>query len=91
MNRDEIYTTLTTFLVETMDCPPAGLSENSHLVDDLEIDSLAVLELTVFTENEYGMDIEGAFKEALHRDTAVEPTVGWLVDLLHAQTAARAA
>lgn len=91
MTRDEILTRVTTFLTETMDCPIENLTEDSHLVDDLEIDSLSVLELTVFTEDEFDVDIESAFKEALHRDSPEEPTVGWLVDVLHTATLAQAA
>ena len=71
MTRDEIRTRVTTFLTETMDCPVENLTEDSHLVDDLEIDSLSVLELTVFTEDEFDVDIESAFKEALRRDLSL--------------------
>lgn len=83
MTRDEIRDRVIKFFTETLDCPTENLTEDSHLVDDLEIDSLSVLELTVFTEDEFDVDIEFAFKDALHRESEEEPTLGWLVDVLH--------
>lgn len=83
MNRSEILTRVTEFLTETMDYSGDQVTEDAHLVDDLEIDSLSVLELAVFTEDEFDVNIEDAFKEALHRDSTKQPTVGWLVDLVH--------
>lgn len=91
MNREEIYAKVTTFLVENMDCPEELVSASSHLVDDLEVDSLSVLELTVFTEEEFEVDIEQSFKQALNHDSDQEPTVGWLVDVLYNASPAAAA
>jgi acyl carrier protein len=86
MKRAEVYQEVKTFLVVQMDVPEADVSEGSHLVDDLEIDSLSVLELTVFTEENYDVNIEEAFKESLSADNSEEPTVGWLTDLIVTMT-----
>ena len=81
MTRDQVMEKVREFMVGTMDCREEELTEKAHLVDELEIDSLAVLELTVFTEETFDVSIEDAFKEALQG--ADDPTLGWLVDVLH--------
>jgi len=86
MNRGDVYQEIKSFLVVQMDVPEADVSEGSHLVDDLEIDSLSVLELTVFTEENYDVSIEEAFKESLSPENSTEPTVGWLTDLILTMT-----
>ena len=47
------------------------------------MDSLSVLELTVFTEDEFGISVENEFKEAIG-DPALrkDMTVDWLVSII---------
>jgi acyl carrier protein len=60
---------------ELLDADPAALTESTHFVDDLAVDSLALIE--------YAMAIEDAVSVRLPEDELVGvQTVGQLVDLL---------
>jgi len=80
---ETIRAKLIPFLAETTDFAEEQINSDSHLYEDLEMDSLSVLELTVFTEDEFGISVENEFKEAIG-DPALrkDMTVDWLVSII---------
>ncbi|MGL1936857.1 MAG: acyl carrier protein [Fibrobacterales bacterium] len=47
MKRDEIFTKLATILNETFEIPLDEISMDSHIVDDLDLDSIDAVDLIV--------------------------------------------
>lgn len=86
MDTKDVYNKIVPFLAEDNDVAEDKITSESHLIEDLEMDSLSVMELTVFTEDNFGVSVEEDFKEAIN-DPAVRKgmTVDWLVHLVTAQ------
>ncbi len=81
MERTEVLTVVRRLAGELLDADPASLTETTHFVDDLAVDSLALIE--------YAMALEDALGVRLPEDelTRVQ-TVGELLDLLVTKAAA---
>ena len=81
MVRAEVFDVVRRIASELLDAAPATLTDDTHFVDDLAVDSLALVE--------YAMALEDALSVRLSEDelTPVR-TVGQLVDLLTAKRAA---
>ena len=81
MERTEVLAVVRRLAGELLDADPAGLTDSTHFVDDLAVDSLALIE--------YAMALEDALGVRLPEDelTRVQ-TVGDLLDLLVTKEAA---
>ncbi len=80
MIRAEVFDVVRRIASELLDAPPARLTDDTHFVDDLAVDSLALVE--------YAMALEDALSVRLSEDElAPVRTVGQLVDLLTAKRA----
>ncbi|MHC2185346.1 acyl carrier protein [Rathayibacter agropyri] len=80
MNRDEVIEGLRAFLSDMLDIAPEIIAQESHLFDDLEVDSLSVLELAVFSEETYDVDLEPVLRDANAEGERAEVTIGWLAE-----------
>lgn len=83
MTSDDTTRELLPFLAEATDTAVDQVHLESHLLEDLDMDSLSVLELTVFTEETFGVSVEEEFKEAMSdpaRRSAM--SVQWLVSTI---------
>ena len=68
---------------ELLDIDPARMTEDASLVDDLEVDSLDIVEFVMALEDEFGIE--------LPEDELVDAkNVGDLLTVVHAKTAAAA-
>ncbi|MEO6205471.1 MAG: acyl carrier protein [Mycobacteriales bacterium] len=81
MIRAEVFDVVRRIASELLDAAPDTLTDDTHFVDDLAVDSLALVE--------YAMALEDALSVRLSEDE-LNPvrTVGQLVDLLTAKRAA---
>jgi len=57
MNRSEILTKITTQLGSLLDRNPAEITENKLLFQDLDVDSLDILELIVALKEDFGISV----------------------------------
>jgi acyl carrier protein len=81
VQRDEVLAVVRRVAAELLDADPASLTDATHFVDDLAVDSLALVE--------YAMALEDALAVRLSEDELTDVrTVGQLVDLLAAKRAA---
>ncbi len=80
MDRSEIESRLTKVLVEELDLDASQITMDADLEDDLEIDSLGVVELLMALEDAFGVKIPDEEAEDIR-------TVGETVDLLEAKLA----
>jgi acyl carrier protein len=80
MDRSEIESRLTKVLVEELGLDEARITVDADLEDDLEIDSLGVVELLMALEDAFGVKIPDEEAEDIR-------TVGETVDLLEAKLA----
>jgi acyl carrier protein len=80
MDRSEIESRLTKVLVEELGLDEATITVDADLEDDLEIDSLGVVELLMALEDAFGVKIPDEEAEDIR-------TVGETVDLLEAKLA----
>ncbi len=80
MDRSEIESRLTKVLVEELDLDESQITMDADLEDDLEIDSLGVVELLMALEDAFGVKIPDEEAEDIR-------TVGETVDLLEAKLA----
>ena len=80
MDRSEIESRLTKVLVEELGLDEATITMDADLEDDLEIDSLGVVELLMALEDAFGVKIPDEEAEDIR-------TVGETVDLLEAKLA----
>ncbi|NNN11312.1 MAG: acyl carrier protein [Acidimicrobiaceae bacterium] len=53
LSRDEIFKSIRDHLADILEIDPAKISENSSFVDDLDADSLALIELVEAIEEEF--------------------------------------
>ncbi len=80
MDRSEIESRLTKVLVEELGLDESRITMEADLEDDLEIDSLGVVELLMALEDAFGVKIPDEEAEDIR-------TVGETVDLLEAKLA----
>ena len=57
INKDEIITNLAEIIEEVTGIEPSEITEEKSFVDDLDIDSLSMVEIAVQTEDRYGIEI----------------------------------
>ncbi|MEU2583625.1 acyl carrier protein [Streptomyces avermitilis] len=55
MTREEIITGLAEILNEVADVEPADVTEDKSFIEDLDVDSLAMVEVIVSTEERFGV------------------------------------
>jgi acyl carrier protein len=57
MDRTEAFSTMRDVIAEQLEVEPASISENSNLVDDLDADSLDLLQLVTTFEDTFDVAI----------------------------------
>ncbi|WAC69276.1 acyl carrier protein [Microbacterium sp. SL75] len=80
MTPDDVIAGLRAFLADMLDLAPESIRPESTLFDDLDVDSLSVLELAVFSEETYDVDLEPLLREAHTAGNRAEVTLAWLAD-----------
>jgi acyl carrier protein len=75
MDRSEISTRLTQVLVGELGLDAGKIHDDANFEDDLEVDSLGVVELLMALEDEFGVKIPDEEAESIH-------TVGQAIDLV---------
>ncbi|MFH9438984.1 acyl carrier protein (plasmid) [Streptomyces rochei] len=64
MTREQIVAAFADILNEVADVEPADVTEDKSLVDELDVDSLAMVEIIVAVEERFGVELpEEALKE----------------------------
>jgi acyl carrier protein len=80
MTPDDVIEGLRAFLADMLDLAPESIRPESTLFDDLDVDSLSVLELAVFSEETYDVDLEPVLREAHAVGDRAEVTLAWLAN-----------
>jgi acyl carrier protein len=80
MDRGEISTRLHKLLVSELGLDESKINDEASFEEDLEVDSLGVVELLMALEDEFGVKIPDEDAESIH-------TVGQAVDLVHGKLA----
>jgi len=80
MDRAEISARMNKLLVSELGLDESKLADDANFEEDLEVDSLGVVELLMALEDEFGVKIPDEEAESIH-------TVGQAVDLVHAKLA----
>ncbi len=80
MDRGEISTRLHKLLVSELGLDESKINDEANFEEDLEVDSLGVVELLMALEDEFGVKIPDEDAENIL-------TVGQAVDLVHAKLA----
>ncbi|MDX1447982.1 MAG: acyl carrier protein [Acidimicrobiia bacterium] len=78
MDRGEISAKMKDLLVSELGLDESKISDDANFEEDLEVDSLGVVELLMALEDEFGVKIPDEDAENIH-------TVGQAVDLVHAK------
>lgn len=76
MDRSEVSSRLTQVLVTELGLDEAKINDDASFEEDLEVDSLGVVELLMALEDEFGVKIPDEEAENIH-------TVGQAVDMVH--------
>ncbi|MGF1668055.1 MAG: acyl carrier protein [Acidimicrobiia bacterium] len=76
MDRSEISSRLGLVLVNELGLDAEKINDEANFEDDLEVDSLGVVELLMALEDEFGVKIPDDEAENIH-------TVGQAIDLVH--------
>ena len=76
MERGEIAQRMNKLLVSELGLDESKLTDDANFEEDLEVDSLGVVELLMALEDEFGVKIPDEEAENIH-------TVGQAVDLVH--------
>jgi acyl carrier protein len=76
MDRSEISSRLGQVLVNELGLDAEKINDEANFEDDLEVDSLGVVELLMALEDEFGVKIPDDEAESIH-------TVGQAIDLVH--------
>jgi acyl carrier protein len=82
MNREEVLAVVRAALAEALELPEEAIEESSRFKEDLEADSLDLVELLLEMEREYGFKVEDEEAEEIL-------TVGDAVDLIMRKVGAR--
>ena len=80
MDRGEISTRLHKLLVSELGLDESKINDEANFEEDLEVDSLGVVELLMALEDEFGVKIPDEDAESIL-------TVGQAVDLVHGKLA----
>jgi acyl carrier protein len=80
MDRGEISERMQKLLVSELGLDEAKINDGANFEEDLEVDSLGVVELLMALEDEFGVKIPDEEAENIH-------TVGQAVDLVHGKLA----
>lgn len=81
MERSEVMQVMKDKAVEMLEVPPDAVQDDKSFVDDLEVDSLSLVEYTMELEDVFGID--------LPEDELTDlKTIGAFADLITAKTAA---
>ena len=78
MDRTELASRLTQVLVVELGLDESKITEGANFEEDLEVDSLGVVELLMALEDEFGVKIPDEDAENIH-------TVGQAIDLVQAK------
>jgi acyl carrier protein len=81
MTREEIYSALSKTLSEELEIDAAKISMQAHFKDDLDADSLHLVELAMELEDSYGISVPD---EVALRLTTVGSVVDYLAERLAA-------
>lgn len=81
MSREEILATLRELAVEVLEADPSAITEDARLAEDLDADSLALVEMVMALEDHYGISIPEDELEGVH-------TVGDTIDVVAARVGA---
>ncbi|MGF1617460.1 MAG: acyl carrier protein [Acidimicrobiia bacterium] len=76
MERNEVSEKLTGVLVSELGLDAEKINDDAHFEEDLDVDSLGVVELLMALEDEFGVKIPDEEAESIM-------TVGQAVDLVH--------
>ncbi len=76
MDRNEVSEKLTGVLVSELGLDAEKINDEAHFEEDLDVDSLGVVELLMALEDEFGVKIPDEEAESIM-------TVGQAVDLVH--------
>lgn len=76
MDRGEISAKMKELLVSELGLDASKIADDANFEEDLEVDSLGVVELLMALEDEFGVKIPDEEAESIH-------TVGQAVDLVH--------
>jgi acyl carrier protein len=76
MDRSEVSSRLTQVLVSELGLDESKINDGASFEEDLEVDSLGVVELLMALEDEFGVKIPDEEAENIH-------TVGQAVDMVH--------
>ena len=76
MDRSEVSSRLTQVLVTELGLDESKINDEASFEEDLEVDSLGVVELLMALEDEFGVKIPDEEAENIH-------TVGQAVDMVH--------
>ncbi len=76
MERNEVSEKLTGVLVSELGLDAEKINDEAHFEEDLDVDSLGVVELLMALEDEFGVKIPDEEAESIM-------TVGQAVDLVH--------
>lgn len=82
MTREEIYAALSKTLVDELEIDAAKIGPEAHFKNDLDADSLHLVELAMELEDDYGISIPD-------EDALGLTTVGSVVDYLAARLSAK--
>ncbi|HVR34159.1 MAG TPA: acyl carrier protein [Acidimicrobiia bacterium] len=80
MDRGEISARMQKLLVSELGLDESKINDDANFEEDLEVDSLGVVELLMALEDEFGVKIPDEDAESIH-------TVGQAVDLVAAKLA----
>jgi acyl carrier protein len=80
VNREDVIEGLRDFLADALDIAPENVKEVSAIFDDLDVDSLSVLELAVYSEEHWDVDLEPVLRDANTAGERSDVTLGWLAD-----------
>jgi acyl carrier protein len=75
-SKEEIFTRVSAILVSAFEIDEASISPRSHLIDDLDLDSIDAIDLAVDLEKETGLSVK---EEELRAVRIVQD----VVDLIH--------
>lgn len=80
--REQIFARVAEVLIESFDLAPEQVRPESHLIDDLDLDSIDAIDLVVGLEEETGLAVSESELKTIRR-------VGDIVDLVHGKLAGR--
>jgi acyl carrier protein len=60
MDRESIIKTINTLLVEEFELDESAITPDTHLKDDLGLESLDFVDIAVIVKKEYGITLKGA-------------------------------